>query len=81
MRRLGPFAVRDRDRARRSTRGAEVSASGLPWRDRVAIARHEIAAAAVIVSDVLECRAAQPPDFERLALSLARLRALMEDRP
>jgi hypothetical protein len=50
------------------------------WRDRVVVARFEIAAAAVILADILGQRSAQETDFKRLALCLQRLRALQEMR-
>lgn len=55
-----------------------MSAPDIPWRDRVAIARHEVAAAAIIAADILDRRDASPPDFDRLALALQRLRVLTE---
>lgn len=56
------------------------SQTGMRWRDRLVIARHEITCAAIIVADVLDRRDAGEPDFQRLALSLRRLRALAEER-
>lgn len=56
------------------------NANSLSWRDRVTIARFEIIAAAVAISDVVERREGGEQAFDRLARSLQRLRALLELR-
>jgi hypothetical protein len=48
------------------------------WADRLRIARHELTCACLIVSDALERREAQEPDWDRLTVSLRRLTLLAE---
>jgi len=48
------------------------------WRDRIAIAHHELLCVCVVICDVLDRRTAAEPDWGRLTLALHRLRALME---
>ena len=48
------------------------------WRDRVDIARAELAATIVILSDILDGRAIGEEHLERALLARRRLRALLE---
>jgi hypothetical protein len=48
------------------------------WADRLRIARKEITCACIVISDALERREAQKPDWDRLAMALRRLTLLAE---
>jgi hypothetical protein len=50
----------------------------MTWLDRLAIERHEITTAAIIIADLLEGRPVSEDDFRKLARAGRRLRALAE---
>jgi hypothetical protein len=46
--------------------------------DKVRIVQHELMCCLIVVSDLLERRAGQEPDWDRLALAMRRVRAVQE---
>lgn len=46
--------------------------------DKLRIVQHEILCCLIVVSDLLERRTGEEPDWDRLALALRRMRAVQE---
>lgn len=48
------------------------------WADKLRIVQHELICCCVVLSDLLERRTGDEPDWNRLTLALRRIRALQE---
>jgi hypothetical protein len=48
------------------------------WADKIRIVQHELMCCCVVLSDLLERRTGEEPDWDRMALALRRIRAVQE---
>lgn len=48
------------------------------WADKLRIVQHELMVCLVVLSDLLERRTGEEPDWDRIALALRRLQTVLE---
>lgn len=55
-----------------------MAARSVSWADKLRIVQHELMCCCVVLSDLLERRAGDEPDWDRLVLAQRRLHAVQE---